>query len=81
MAYNFEYKQAKKDQDVELYLNEGMHFEAWTTIIRHWTGDFDDLWEKLEKELMKKSSKLTQEEKDSLEIEFIDYRQKAKYEL
>ena len=62
MAYGFEQKQAKIDDDVKLYLDENMHFEAWTMIIRHWEGDFDDLWEKLEQEFMKKTTTLTEEE-------------------
>ena len=67
MAYGFEQKIAKNDQDVELYLKENMHFEAWTMIIRHWEGNYDDLWEKLEQEFMKKTTKLTPEDIESLE--------------
>ena len=74
MAYNFENKQAENDADVKLYLEENMHFEAWIMIIRHWTGDFDDLWEKLEQEFMKKSTKLSDEDIESLTIEFDYYR-------
>jgi len=74
MAYGFEQKQAEIDDDVKLYLDENMHFEAWTMIIRHWEGDFDDLWEKLEQEFMKKTTKLTEDEIESLDIEFFDYR-------
>lgn len=80
MAYGFEQKQAKNDPDVELYLNENMHFEAWTMIIRHWEGDFDDLYEQLERESYKKTTKLTDEEVESLIIEFDDYRRKAENE-
>ena len=54
MAYGFEQKQAKNDPDVELYLNENMLFEAWTMIILHWEGDFDGLYEQLEREYYKK---------------------------
>lgn len=77
MAYGFEKQQAKIDSDVKLYLNENMIFEAWTMIIRHWEGDFDTLWEKLEQEFMKKSTKLTADEIESLEYEFHDYRRKS----
>lgn len=77
MAYGFEQKQAKIDSDVELYLNENMYFEAWTMIIRHWTGDWDELYEQLERECYKKSTKLTEEDIESLTIEFDDYRKKA----
>ena len=77
MAYGFEKQQAKIDSDVEFYLNENMLFEAWCMIIRHWEGDYDDLWEKLEQEQMKKSSKLTQDEKDTLSIEWDYYRREA----
>ena len=77
MAYNFENKQAENDPDVKLYLDEGMHFEAWTMIIRHWEGDFDELWEKLEQEFMKKSTQLTQDEIDTLNVEFFYYRDEA----
>ena len=77
MAYNFENKQAENDPDVKLYLEEGMHFEAWTMIIRHWEGDFDTLWEKLEQEFMKKSTPLTQDEIDTLNVEFFYYRDEA----
>jgi len=80
MAYGFEQKQAKNDPDVELYLDEGMLFEAWIMIIRHWTGDYDELWEKLEAEMMKKSTKLTVDEMDSLSIEWSDYERANRYE-
>ena len=77
MAYGFEQKIAKNDQEVELYLNENMHFEAWTMIIRHWEGDFDELWEKLEQETMKKSTPLTDDNIWSLNVEFLYYRDQA----
>lgn len=80
MAYNFENKQAENDFDVELYLNEGMFFEAWTMIIRHWTGDFDELHDQLEKEANKKSTKLTDDDVESLYVEFLDCRSKAEDE-
>lgn len=80
MAYGFEQKQAKNDPDVELYLNENMLFEAWTMIIRHGEGDFDDLYEQLERECYKKTTKLTEEDIESLIIEFDDYRRKAESE-
>lgn len=80
MAYNFENKQAENDPDVKLYLEEGMHFEAWIMIIRHWTGDFDTLWEKLEQEFMKKSTPLTEDEIESLNYEFFECRNDAETE-
>ena len=80
MAYNFENKQAKNDPEVKLYLDEGMFFEAWTTIIRHWTGDFDELYDQLEKEFNKKSTPLTDDETESLYVEFFDYRAKSEDE-
>lgn len=80
MAYNFENKIAETDFDVKLYLDEGMHFEAWTMIIRHWAGDFDELWEKLEQEFMKKSTLLTEDDIESLDIEFTYYRREHEAE-
>ena len=80
MAYGFEQKIAKNDQEVETYLNENMHFEAWTMIIRHWTRNFDTLWEKLEQEFMKKTTKLTPEDIETLTIEFFYYRDIAENE-
>ena len=80
MAYNFENKMAKTDDDVKLYLDEGMYFEAWITIIRHWEGDYDDLWEKLEQEFMKKTTPLTEDEIESLNYEFFECRCDAENE-
>ena len=54
-----------------------MHFEAWCMIIRHWEGDFDELWEKLEQETMKKSTPLTDDNIWSLNVEFLYYRDQA----
>jgi len=80
MAYGFEQKQAKNNPEVELYLNEGMTFEAWITIIRNWTGDFDELYEQFEKECYKKTTKLTDDEMISLDFEINDYRAKSEEE-
>lgn len=80
MAYGFEQKQAEINDDVKLFLDEKMFFEAWTMIIRNWEGDFDTLWEKLEQEFMKKSTKLTEDEIESLNLEFFDYRRYAERE-
>lgn len=80
MAYGFEKRLGKNDSDVQIYLEENMLFEAWTMIIRHWTGDWDDLYEQLERECYKKTTKLTDEEVESLIIEFDDYRRKAENE-
>ena len=77
MAYGFEQKIAKNDPEVEFYLQENMHFEAWCMIIRHWEGDFDELWEKLEQETMKKSTPLTDDNIWSLNVEFLYYRDQA----
>lgn len=84
MAYGYEQKIAKNDSDVELYLNENMHFEAWTMIIRHFEGntedEWDNLYEQLEKECYKKSTKLTDEDQETLMAEFIYYKNKAEEE-
>ena len=85
MAYGYEQKIAKNDQDVELYLNEGMIFEAWTMIIRHFEGktsdEWDNLYEQLEKECYKKSTKLTDEDMDTLQAEYTYYRNEARQEV
>ena len=84
MAYGFEQKIAKNDQDVELYLNENMHFEAWTMIIRNFNGKTEDEWQELydqlEKECYKKSTKLTDEDQETLLAEFIYCKGQEEYE-
>lgn len=81
MAYGFEKRIAEKDNDVKTYLDEGMYFEAWIMIIRHWTGKtFDDwqvLYDKMYQEFNKKSTCLTNDEMLSLDYEYFDYRMDA----
>lgn len=85
MAYGFEQKQAKIDSDVKAYLDENMHFEAWTMIIRHFDGktsdEWDDLYEQLEKECYKKTTKLTDEDQETLQAEYTYYRNEARQEF
>ena len=84
MAYGYEQKIAKIDSDVETYLNANMHFEAWTMIIRHFEGNTEDEWQELydqlEKECYKKTTKLTDEDQETLMAEFVYYKDKAEEE-
>ena len=84
MAYGYEQKIAKMDSDVETYLNENMLFEAWTMIIRHFDGKTEDEWQELydqlEKECYKKSTKLTDEDQETLLAEFVYYKNVAEEE-
>ena len=85
MAYGYEQKIAKMDSDVKTYLDENMIFEAWTMIIRHFDGktsdEWDDLYEQLEKECYKKTTKLTDEDQETLQAEYTYYRNEARQEV
>ena len=75
MAYGFEKKCAKENKTVELYLSEGMLFEAWIVIIQESeVKDGQELYDELEREIYKSSTKLTDEEAETLYAEFFEYR-------
>ena len=77
MAYGFEYRWAEEDEIVKSYLDEGMFFEAWIMIFRHWEGDWDELYFQWECEMNKKSTPLNEGELVSLDSEFFDCRKDA----
>lgn len=61
------------NKDVEFYLNEKMHFEAYIMAVR--TGDFgyEALEDDLEKEMKLKNPKITEDDYHSIMCEAFDY--------
>jgi hypothetical protein len=70
MAYGFLERQ--KDEEVKMYLEEEMYFEAWITVMRNTNLTAEQFSYKLEQECYCKSSKLSEDEKDSLYCEWCD---------
>ncbi len=79
MAYGFIERQ--NDEEVQTYLEENRYFEAWIATLRN-ANDVtaDTMWEKIEQEMTLKNPKLTDEELESIEIEYYDLTQNADYD-
>ena len=83
MAYRYLQRQSKENEDVKTYLDEGMIFEAFITLIREapTTDDIDEIEYQAEKEFEVKSRQLlTEEELESIQVEATDYRKKLMME-
>ena len=70
MAYGF--IERNENEEVQMYLNEEMYFEAWITAMRTAEITAEQFSYKLEQEVYCKSSKLSDDEKDSLYNEWAD---------
>ena len=72
MAYGFLKRQAKIYEGVKTYLKEGMIFEAFIEIIREADLPPEEIYRQIETEAYLKNSRLTEDEYESLQIEW-DY--------
>ncbi len=70
MAYKF--LERMENEEVQMYLSEKKYFEAWITAMRENELSVEQFGYKLEQEIFLKSSPLTEQEKESLIIEFFD---------
>ncbi len=81
MAYGKLEKYATENETVKTYLNEGMYFEAWITYIREAPKDAQQIADDIDQEVNLKKCSLTDDEKESLQCEAMEYLQNRKYEM
>ena len=69
MAYGFLRREAEKNNWVKDYLDDGMIFEAFITVIRESDTSAEKIVDAVEKEIYLKNSRLTDDEAETLQVE------------
>ena len=72
MAYGFIKKVSERDNEVKIYVDEKKAFEAWITAMRNTDLTAEEFYEKIEDEMLLKHPRLTDEEYESLQLEWMD---------
>lgn len=73
MAYKKLIKFAEKNEEAKMLIKENMIFEAWIVYIRENEKDADDICNDIDEEISLKRCPLSDEEKESLQLEALDY--------
>ena len=73
MAYGKLERFAEENENCGTFFEEGKIFEAWTIYIRECPKSAEEICEDIEQEVYKKSCPMTEDEKESLQIESIEY--------
>ena len=73
MAYGKLERFAEENETCGTFFDEGKIFEAWTIYIRECPKSAEEICEDIEQEVYKKSCPMTEDEKESLQIESIEY--------
>lgn len=73
MAYGKLERFAEENETCKGFFEEGKIFEAWTIYIRECEKSAEEIYEDIEQEINKKSCLMSEDEKESLQVESIDY--------
>lgn len=73
MAYGKLERFAEENETCRTFFEEGKIFEAWTIYIRECEKSAEEICDDIEQEVNKKSCLMSEDEKESLQIESIDY--------
>ena len=73
MAYGKLERFAEENETCRSFFEEGKIFEAWTIYIRECEKSAEEIYEDIEQEVNKKSCLMSEDEKESLQVESIDY--------
>ena len=73
MAYGKLERFAEENETCRTFYEEGKIFEAWTIYIRECEKSAEEIYEDIEQEVNQKSGLLSEDEKESLQVESIDY--------
>lgn len=73
MAYGKLERFAEENETCRTFYEEGKIFEAWTIYIRECEKSAEEIYEDIEQEVNKKSCLMSEDEKESLQVESIDY--------
>lgn len=73
MAYGKLERFAEENETCGTFFEEGKIFEAWTIYIRESPKCAEEIYNDIEQEVNKKSCLMSDDEKESLQVESIDY--------
>ena len=73
MAYGKLERFAEENETCGTFFEEGEIFEAWTIYIRESPKCAEEIYNDIEQEVNKKSCPMSDDEKESLQVESIDY--------
>lgn len=73
MAYGKLERFAEENETCGTFFEEGNIFEAWTIYIRESPKCAEEIYNDIEQEVNKKSCPMSDDEKESLQVESIDY--------
>jgi len=80
MAYGKLKRFAEENETCNGFLEEGQVFEAWTIYIRECEKSADEICEDIEQEVTKKSCPMSEDEKESLQVESMEYLRSRRWE-
>lgn len=73
MAYGKLERFAEENETCRTFYEEGKIFEAWTIYIRECEKSAEEIYDDIEQEVNKKSCLMSEDEKESLQVESLDY--------
>ena len=73
MAYGKLKRFAEENETCGTFYEEGKIFEAWTIYIRECEKSAEEICDDIEQEVYKKSCPMSEDEKESLQVESLDY--------
>ena len=79
MAYGKLERFAEENETCRTFYEEGKIFEAWTIYIRECEKSAEEIYEDIEQEVNKKSCLMSEDEKESLQVESIDYLRSSRW--
>ena len=80
MAYGKLKRFAEENETCNGFLEEGQVFEAWTIYIRECEKSADEICEDIDQEVTKKSCPMSEDEKESLQVESMEYLRSRRWE-
>ena len=80
MAYGKLKRFAEENETCNGFLEEGQVFEAWTIYIRECEKSAEEICEDIDQEVTKKSCPMSEDEKESLQVESMEYLRSRRWE-
>ena len=80
MAYGKLKRFAEENETCSGFLEEGQLFEAWTIYIRECEKSAEEICEDIDQEVTKKSCPMSEDEKESLQVESMEYLRSRRWE-
>lgn len=80
MAYGKLKRFAEENESCRDFYEDGQIFEAWTIYIRECEKSADEICDDIEQEVNKKSCVMSEDEKESLQVESMEYLRSRRWE-